>query len=140
MTTVPTGGTKSIAIVDAYDDPFAGPDLAYFSAQMGIPFEPSKFQVVYEDGTPPAVDETGGWELEEALDTEYAHAIAPGATLYLVEADSPEDFDLFTSVVIASNLVRCGKTTTCPTTATGTGEVSMSWGGRGILWRNQLRH
>jgi subtilase family serine protease len=37
--------------------------------------------------------------------------------------------DLLTSVTIASNLVRCGKTTTCPATSKGTGEVSMSWGG-----------
>lgn len=128
VSTNPSGGSKTIAIVDAYDDPFAGPDLAYFSAQMGIPFTPSKFQVVYESGFPPPIDPTGGWGLEEALDTEYAHAMAPSATIYLVEADANDAYDLFNSVVIASNLVRCGKTTTCPTTATGTGEVSLSWG------------
>ncbi len=58
-----TGGSKAIAIVDAYDDPWAGPDLAYFSAQFGLPFSPEKFQVVYQDGpgAAPAVD--GTWRL-----------------------------------------------------------------------------
>ena len=45
-----TGGSKAIAVVDAYDDPWAGPDLAYFSSQFGLPFSPEQFQVVYEDG------------------------------------------------------------------------------------------
>lgn len=138
VTTSATGGTQSIAIVDAYDDPFAGPDLAYYSAQFALPFDPPQLQVVYEDNLVPEVDPTGGWELEESLDIEMAHAMAPNATIYLVEAQSNSYYDLLTSVQIASNLVRCGKTEqnpttyvvgTCPSASTGTGEVSMSWGG-----------
>lgn len=138
VTTSATGGTQSIAIVDAFDDPFAGPDLAYYSAQFGLPFDPAQLQVVYEDNLVPEVDGTGGWELEESLDIEMAHAMAPNATIYLVEAQSNSFFDLLTSVAIANNLVRCGKTEqnpttyvvgTCPTASAGTGEVSMSWGG-----------
>ncbi len=138
VTTPPTGGSKAIAIVDAYDDPFLGPDLAYFSSQFGLSFDPAQFQVYYEDGSVPGVDSTGGWEIEESLDVEAAHAMAPSATIYLVEAQSNSYADLLTSVEIASNLVRCGQTEqnlstltvgTCPTTSTGTGEVSMSWGG-----------
>ncbi|HTV15478.1 MAG TPA: hypothetical protein VME68_12235, partial [Acidobacteriaceae bacterium] len=83
VTASPVGGSKAIAIVDAYDDPFAGPDLAYFSSQFGISFNPSQLQVVYEDGIEPTVDTTGGWEMEESLDIEYAHAMAPSATIYL---------------------------------------------------------
>jgi kumamolisin len=138
VSTDPTGGSKSIAIVDAYDDPMAGPDLAYFSAQFGLPFNPGQLQVVYENGVVPPTDLTGGWELEESLDIEMAHAMAPNATIYLVETASNYDSDLLTGVEIASNLVRCGNTEqnletyavgTCPTSSTGTGEVSMSWGG-----------
>jgi kumamolisin len=125
----PSGGAKSIAIVDAYDDPWAGPDLAYFSAQFGLPFSPEQLTVVYQTGTEPTIDETGGWELEESLDIEYSHAMAPNAHIYLVEANSNSYSDLLASVKIASNLVHCGQTTTCPASATGTGEVSMSWGG-----------
>jgi kumamolisin len=128
-TAVPTGGSKTIAIVDAYDDPFAGPDLAYFSDQFGIPFADSQFQVVYESGTPPPVDPTGGWELEEALDIEWAHAEAPQAMIYLVEANSNAYSDLLTAVTMANNLVLCGNPTTCPGGSTGKGEVTMSWGG-----------
>ncbi len=137
VTAPPTGGSKAIAIVDAYDDPFAGPDLAYFSSQFGLPFDPAQLEVVYEDGTEPFVDTTGGWELEESLDLQYSHAMAPNAKIYLVEAQSNSFADLLTSVQIASNLIRCGATEqnlstlavgTCPTSSTGTGEVSMSWG------------
>lgn len=138
VTTPPTGGSKAIAIVDAYDNPFAGPDLAYFSSQFGLPFDPAQLQVVYENGTVPGVDPTGGWEVEESLDLQYSHAMAPSATIYFVEAQSNTFSDLLISVQIASNLVRCGQTEqnlstlvvgTCPATSTGTGEVSMSWGG-----------
>jgi len=127
LTKNPTGGKNAIAIVDAYDDPWAGPDLAYFSAQFGIPFSAEQFQVVYEDGEEPEIDNTGDWELEESTDIEMAHAMAPGATIYLVEAQSSSTSDLLTSVQIASNLISCGSPTSCPSGSKGVGEVSMSW-------------
>lgn len=130
VTTNASGGSRTIALVDAYDDPTAGPDLAYFSAQFGLPFSPAQFQVVYEDGSfAPPQDPTGGWEFEESLDIEYAHAMAPNATIYLVETDSDYLSDLLTGVEIASNLVSCGNPDSCPTGSKGKGEVSMSWGG-----------
>lgn len=124
-----SGGSQSIAIVDAYDDPNAAADLAFFSAQFGLPYSDAKFHVVYADGVAPAEDPTGGWELEEALDIEYAHAMAPNATIYLVEAASNYNSDLFYAVKVASNLVVCGQTTTCPKGSKGKGEVSMSFSG-----------
>jgi subtilase family serine protease len=127
-TNTPSGGSETIAIVDAYDDPEAYGDLAYFSEQFGIPFNPANFSIVYASGSQPATDPSGGWELEESLDIEYAHAMAPNATLYLVEANSNSNADLFTAVQVASNLVACGQTTACPKTSKGKGEVSMSWG------------
>jgi len=128
-TNTPNGGSQSIAIVDAYDDPGATADLAAFSAQFGVPFNSSKFTVVYASGSEPAEDPSGGWELEESLDIEYAHAMAPNAMLYLVEAKSDYDSDLYPAVLIATNLVRCGKVSGCPAKAAGMGEISMSWGG-----------
>jgi subtilase family serine protease len=53
--------------------------------------------------------------------------MAPNATIYLVEAASTYDSDLFAAVQVASNLVVCGKTTACPKGSTGRGEVSMSF-------------
>ena len=117
VTTVPTGGSKAVAIVDAYHDAYAATDLAKFSTQFGLPA--ANFTVVYANGTKPSVDRTGGWELEESLDIEWAHAMALGAKLYLVEAASNSYTDLFKAVSVASSLV----------TAAGGGEVSMSWGG-----------
>lgn len=144
VTTNPTGGSQSIAIVDAYDDPEADGDLAWFSVQFGIPLKSaSQFQVVwantsasscYSSGVP--TDPSGGWELEESLDIEWAHAMAPGATIYLVEACSNYDSDLQQAVIVAGNLVRCGHTTTCPSGSTGKGEISMSWGGGEFVGEN----
>lgn len=124
-----TGGSQSIAIVDAYDDPNATADLAAFSQQFGLPFDSSKFQVVYAGGAEPPADPTGGWEFEESLDIEYAHAMAPNATIYLVEANSNYGADLYPAIRVATNLVSCGQTTTCPQGSKGRGEVSLSWGG-----------
>jgi subtilase family serine protease len=130
-----SGGSQTIAIVDAYDDPWAGPDLAYFSAQFGLPFSPGQFQVVYAGGNEPPEDPTGGWELEESLDIEWAHAVAPNAKIVLVEAQPCNlsgsivacTSNMFQAVQTASCMVVYG-TPACTGTPTGQGEVSMSWG------------
>jgi kumamolisin len=111
----PSGGSRAIAIVDAYDDPTAASDLAYFSSQFGLPA--ANLTVVYASGRKPPSN--SGWQVEEALDLEWAHAMAPGAKLYLVEAASANLSDLLTAVGVASQLVA----------KAGGGEVSMSWGG-----------
>lgn len=115
VTAVPTGGSTSIAIVDAYDNPGAAKDLAKFSKQFGLP--PANFQVVFADGTRPYNDP--GWEIEESLDVQWAHAMAPNAKLYLVEAASNSFYDLLTAETVAASLVAND----------GGGVVSNSWGG-----------
>ncbi len=110
------GGSGAIAIVDAYDDPNAVSDLATFCAVFGLP--PADLTVVYASGTQPALDPTGGWELEESLDIEYAHAMAPGAKLFLVEAATSSGDDLIAAISLASTLVSAHR---------GSGEVSMSF-------------
>ena len=124
-----SGGSNSIAIVVAYDDPTAADDLANFSAQFGLPaVTGDNFQVVYAGHSAPPVDPTGGWELEASLDIEMAHSFAPSAKIYLVEADSSYDSDLFPAVDAATNLVVCGHKYHCHN-GHGRGEVSMGWGG-----------
>ena len=76
-TNVPTGGVGAIAIVDAGDYPTAASDLHAFSAQFGLP--DADLTVVYADGTKPPV--YSDWIVEEALDIEWAHAMAPKAKL-----------------------------------------------------------
>lgn len=113
VSTVPTGGSRMIAIVDAYDAPHAASDLAKFSAQFGLPA--ANFRVVYASGAKPAYDM--GWEFEESLDVQWAHAMAPHANIVLVEAASNSFADLMAAEDVASKLV----------SAAGGGEVSNSW-------------
>jgi subtilase family serine protease len=115
VSAVPTGGVHSIAIVDAFDNPGAAKDLAKFSKQFGLPA--AKFKVVFASGTRPPNDP--GWEIEESLDVQWAHAMAPTAKLYLVEAASNSFDDLLTAENVAASLVA----------ADGGGVISNSWGG-----------
>src|SRR5580698_10556008 len=116
---VPTGGVGAIAVVDAGDYPTAASDLAAFSTQFGLP--QADFQVVYADGTKPPV--YSDWEVEEELDIEWAHAMAPNAKLYLVEsvlctAPQCNTDPTWQAVAVAGKLVA----------QNGGGVVSMSWG------------
>jgi subtilase family serine protease len=110
----PTGGGNAIAIVDAYDDPTAVSDLQYFSEQFGL--ARPNIEVVYASGSEPVQDPD--WQLEESLDIQWAHAMAPKAKIYLVEANSSGLQDLLIAEEVAANLVA----------AAGGGEVSNSWG------------
>jgi kumamolisin len=115
VTAAPAGGKGAIAIVDAYDNPTLAQDLTVFSTQFGL--AAANFSIVYASGRRPAQDSSGGWELEASLDVEWAHAMAPAAQIFLVEAASSSMSDLITAVTMASQLVA----------AHGGGEVSMSW-------------
>jgi subtilase family serine protease len=121
----PTGGSQTIAIVDAYDYPTAASDLATFSSTFGLP--PATFTRVYATGSRPRVN--CGWAQETALDIEWAHAMAPNAKIVLVEAASSTNADLYKAVDVATSEVICGDTT-CPGGGSGQGEVSMSWGSK----------
>ena len=68
--------------------------------------------------TIPASDTTG-WSVEEALDVEWAHAIAPQANIILIEAASTSDADLITTAL--------GSLATSPTLS-NVSVVSMSFG------------
>jgi subtilase family serine protease len=94
------GAGQTIAIVDAYDDPRIASDLHTFDSQFGL--SDPKLTVVQQsaNGQPIGVDPTGAWELEESLDVEWAHAMAPGANILLVEAPSPDQ--LFSAAQLAA--------------------------------------
>jgi kumamolisin len=125
-----TGGWGAIALVDAYDDATAASDLAYFDRHFTLPV--ANFTKVYANesfgtlggltascsGTPPAAS-TYGWDVEESLDIEWAHAMAPSAKIILVEACSSSLNDLFYAEYVAGIEV----------SADGGGDISNSWGG-----------
>lgn len=118
-TAVPTGGVGAIAIVDAGDYPTAASDLEAFDNYYGIPA--ADFQVVYADGQKPPV--YSDWVVEESLDIEWAHAMAPKAKLFLVESvlctsNNCNTDPTWQAVAVAGKLV----------SENGGGVISMSWG------------
>jgi subtilase family serine protease len=118
LTKVANTGSRIIAIVDAYDDATAVNDLNVYSQQFGLPpITADNFEIVYASGKKPKEDPTGGWELEESLDIEMAHALAPNAKIVLVEAKSNAGGALLAAEHVAAALVQ----------AAGGGEVSNSW-------------
>ena len=77
-----TGSGITIAIVDAYGDPHIQPELNSFDSQFNLPA--TDVNVTCVDG--PCDYSLGistGWNVEIALDVEWAHAMAPGATIDL---------------------------------------------------------
>ena len=100
-----TGTGQTIAIIDPYDDPDIASDVAEFDQLFDLPS--INLTVVNQQGASsplPATDPTGDSEYEEALDVEWAHAIAPGANIVLVECNSNTDSDLFTGASTAAAL------------------------------------
>jgi hypothetical protein len=80
------GAGETVAIVDAYNDPSAAADLSKFSTQYGLPA--AGLTQVNQTGGSSLPATNSGWDLEISLDIEWAHAIAPGASILLVEASS----------------------------------------------------
>lgn len=117
-TVVPTGGSGVIVIVDAYDYPSAAADLSTFSSTFGLP--QASFTVQYASGRKPSNGCSSGWQGEEALDIEWAHAMAPNAQIVLMEASSASNSALYQAVQKANSYIAAHG---------GKGEVSMSWGG-----------
>src|SRR5208337_2892170 len=105
---------------DVYDDPdlvsstsaaYASSDLHNFDAFYGLPdfggSGPSFTKLDENGGTNYPGTQTAGtnnWEAEEALDVEWAHAIAPMANVVLVEANDSTDASIMTAVDTARNL------------------------------------
>ena len=111
---VGNGAGQTIAIVDAYDDPDIGSDLQTFDKQFGL--ANPKFTEVKQTDNGQGPMASAGWSLEISLDVEWAHAMAPGANIELVEAYSPSFNNLLDCVQYAA-------------AQPGVSVVSMSWGG-----------
>ena len=111
------GTGQTIAIIDAYDDPNAAADLQAFDTQFGLPAPPSFTKVNQTGGSSlPGTDPVGSWSLEESLDVQWAHAMAPAASIVLVEANSASENDLVSAAAAWAGA------------ASGISTVSMSFG------------
>ena len=88
-----TGTGATIMIVDSFGSPTIRTDLAAFDRQFGYP-APPHFTIIAPVGTippfKPADTDMDSWAGETTLDVEYAHALAPGANILLVETPVSE--------------------------------------------------
>jgi hypothetical protein len=108
--TVKGDGTgETIALIEAFHDPNITSDLNTFDQAYGLP-NPT---LTVDNLAGNQSDD--GWALEESLDVEWAHAIAPGANILVVEASSQTLKGLITAVNMARN-------------TPGVVAISMSWG------------
>jgi len=110
------GSGHVVALVGAYDAPSAEKDLGVFSTQFGLPACTTAngcFTKVNQSGGSGLPRKDAGWALEASLDVQWAHAIAPGARILLVEANTNSFANLMAAVDYAK---------------THADYVSMSWG------------
>ena len=88
-----TGKGVTIMIIDSFGSPTIKTDLAVFDRQFGYPAPPN-FTIIAPVGKIPAFSpdntDMAGWAGETTLDVEYAHALAPGANILLVETPVSE--------------------------------------------------
>jgi subtilase family serine protease len=88
-----TGRGQTIVIVDSYGSPTVGRDLAKFDKTFHIAAPPS-LEIIQPAGPVPpyrATSNREGWAGETDLDVEYAHVMAPGAKILLVETPTSEN-------------------------------------------------
>jgi subtilase family serine protease len=89
-----TGKGETIVIVDSFGSPTITSDLARFDKRFGVPAPPS-FRIIQPAGKVPPFNASNsnrdGWASETSLDVEWAHAIAPGASILLVETPTSEN-------------------------------------------------
>jgi hypothetical protein len=125
------GTGQTIAIAIPFNDPKILTDLTQFDLNESLPDPPVPTRVFNQNGLEitnaiglpyplslefgvPGVDPTGRAEGELAIDVEWAHAIAPGAAIDVVETDTIDPSDLLEGITTAAGL--------------GVSVVSMSFG------------
>jgi hypothetical protein len=106
------GMGKTIAIIDAYHAPTLLADYTAFCKEFNLPDNSSGTLIVH---TMPEATVNASWLPETCLDVEWAHAIAPNATILLVEAKDAKVSSLFEAVQYA-------------TSQSDVVAISMSWG------------
>ena len=112
------GSGKTVAIVDAYNDPNAESDLGTYRSQFGLPACTTAngcFRKVNQTGGTSYPANNSGWAGEIALDIEMVSAACPKCHILLVEATSATTANLGTAVNEAVSL--------------GANAVSNSYGG-----------
>ena len=95
-----------VAIVDAYDDPYAEKDLGVYRSHYGLPACTTAngcFKKVNQSGGSKMPRANGGWAQEISLDLDMVSAACPGCRILLVEASSASFSNLAAAVNTAAN-------------------------------------
>ena len=117
-----TGAGQTVAVVDAYGNPNIVDDVNAFSSQFGLTqtcsgdTDSDCFHLTVTEADPAADYGTADpdWGLETSMDVEWIHAVAPQASVVLVEAATGSFSSLFHAVTVASKV--------------RPDAISMSWG------------
>ncbi|HET9721375.1 MAG TPA: S53 family peptidase [Solirubrobacteraceae bacterium] len=124
-----SGAGQTVAIVDAYNDPYAASDVATYRSQFGLPAlgtcslstgkvssQTACFAQVSQTGSTTSLPRSNAsWSQEISLDLDMVSAVCPKCNILLVEASSASMTNLGTAV---NEAVKLGAT-----------EVSNSYGG-----------
>jgi subtilase family serine protease len=110
-----SGGSGTIAIVVAFAHPRIEADLAGFDSTFKVASCTVASDCLSVHRMASTTSEQSGWDMETALDVEWAHAIAPKAHILLVEAKDDRGASLLKAVDYARSVP-------------GVVAVSMSWG------------
>lgn len=120
------GAGRTVAIVDAYDNPNAAADLAAFRTQFGLPsctvssgcftkMDQNGGSTFYPASTTTPSDPSYGWSMEIDLDVQAVSSTCPACKILLVESFSSSDADLLAGIATAARH--------------GANVISLSWGG-----------
>jgi subtilase family serine protease len=126
-----TGAGETIALIDSYGSPTVLSDLKTFDTSFGLPAPPS-VKIIQPAGKVPPYNSKNSlmvsWAVEQSLDVEYAHAMAPGASLLLVETPVAETIGVhgFPQIVQAENYVIDHKMAQVISQSLATAEASFS--------------
>ena len=107
LATHTTGLGHTIVIIDAFQSPTIRHDLALFDKVFDL--KDPTLNILAPDGLAPfnAQDQAQvGWAAEITLDVEWAHAVAPGATIDLVLANPTKDPHANTLSGFLTNILR----------------------------------
>lgn len=99
-------GTPTVAIVDAYNDPYANSDLATYRSTYGLPACTTSngcLKIVNQTGGTSLPRSNSGWAVEESLDLDMVSAICENCHILLVETKSASFTNLGIGVNTAAN-------------------------------------
>jgi subtilase family serine protease len=101
------GAGRTIAIVDAFDDPAAESDLGVYRSQFGLPACTTAngcFRKVDQNGGTSFPRKNASWAEEISLDVDMVSATCPNCHILLVEANTNSFANLGTAVNTAARL------------------------------------